>query len=248
MPRIIAAVDCLHGLSERWVAQLLQRYGIRRRSGRLEQFSPDPEYEAKLAHLLGVLSQVGGEPDRFVALFMDQCGYSRWPGEGSDWAAAGQPVAAEHGPVNNRQQRIIGCLNALTGQVTYLDNYIIGREYVGRMYRRVDEVYPAVERIFVVQDNWSIHRHADVLAVLAKLPRLTIVPLPTYAPWLNPIEKLWRWLKQDVIKLHRLAGDFKQLRSAVNRFLDQFNGGSQELLRYCGLSGEGRLATALRPA
>ena len=60
----------------------------------------------------------------------------------------------------------------------------------------------------MIQDNWSIHTHADVLAALERWPRIEPVWLPTYAPWLNPIEKLWRWLRQDVLKLHRLAGDW----------------------------------------
>jgi hypothetical protein len=41
-----------------------------------------------------------------------------------------------------------------------------------------------------------------VAEALCGLPRLQSVWLPTYAPWLNPIEKLWRWLRQDVLKMH----------------------------------------------
>jgi transposase len=70
--------------------------------------------------------------------------------------------------------------------------------------------------------------------------------LPTYAPWLNPIEKLWRWLRQDVLKRHRLAGDWPSLRGRVNQFLGQFATGSQDLLRYVGLLGKGKLAQALQ--
>jgi hypothetical protein len=40
-------------------------------------------------------------------------------------------------------------------------------------------------------------------------PQIEPVWLPTSAPWLNPIEKRWRWLGQDVLKLHRLADDWK---------------------------------------
>jgi transposase len=71
--------------------------------------------------------------------------------------------------------------------------------------------------------------------------------LPTYAPWLNPIEKLWRWRKGDVLKQHRLAADWHALRQRVNAFLDQFATGSRALLRYVGLLGEGTLARACYP-
>ena len=59
--------------------------------------------------------------------------------------------------------------------------------------------------------------------------------LPTYASWLNPIEKLWRWLKQDVLYLHSLAKDLEELRQQVRDFLDNFSTGSDSLLQYVGL-------------
>jgi|GEM_PF-4462571 len=65
------------------------------------------------------------------------------------------------------------------------------------------------------------------------------------APWLIPSEKLWRWLRQDVLKLHRLADNWPPLRTHVNAFLDQFAQGSQALLRNVGLIGDGHLAYAL---
>jgi hypothetical protein len=144
-----------------------------------------------------------------------------------------------------RQQRLIGALTALTGQVDYLDNYLVGRAQVSACYRRLEQVYAAAQRIYVVQDNWSIHTHDDVQATLRQLPRLEPVWLPTYAPWLHPIDKLWRWLRRDVLKAHRLADGWPHLRQQVNAFLDQFAHGSPALLRSVGLVGDGHLAYAL---
>jgi transposase len=64
---------------------------------------------------------------------------------------------------------------------------------------------------------------------------IQLLCLPTYASWLNPIEKLWRWLKQDVLRLHRLSPDWPGLKQAEGDFLDQFATGSQSLLRYADL-------------
>lgn len=128
----------------------------------------------------------------------------------------------------------------------YLDSYSVGRQQLGTFYQQLNRVYTAARCIYVIQDNWSVHQHPDVIATLATLPRLHVVCLPTYAPWLNPIEKVWRWLRQAVLKLHRLACDWPGLRQRVRAFLDQFAGGSTELLRYVGLLGQGDLAQALR--
>ena len=138
-----------------------------------------------------------------------------------------------------------GGLNALTGQVDYLDGYIVGRHKVLERYDHIDTVYRQPEWIYVGQDNWSIHRHPDVMEALFQWPRIEPVWLPTYAPWLNPIEKLGRWLRQEVRKRHRLADDWDTLRQRVRDFLDQSWLGSSELLRYVGLKGKGKLAQTL---
>ena len=141
--------------------------------------------------------------------------------------------------------KIADGLNALSGRVDYLDVYIIGREKLIRFYQQVTAAYPDARRIDVVQDNWSIHQHADVVAALVDLPQIEPVWLPTSAPWLNPIEKLWRWLREQVLTMHRLAGDWDALRERVNAFLDQFGAESHALRQYVGLIGEGKLAQAL---
>ena len=139
-------------------------------------------------------------------------------------------------------------MNALTGKVSYLDAYIIGRAKVIEFYGQLNLAYRRLDRVSVSQDNWSIHQHPDVLQALADYPRLQPVWLPTYAPRLNPIEKLWRWLRQDILKLHRLADAWDELRHRVRTFLDQFMNGSTELLHYVGLLGDGLLAKTIRQA
>lgn len=247
LARVRDTFDWLQGYSLSGVWRVLHRLGMGWRAGRPQRFSPDPAYGAKVAALLTCLQAAAQHPQQTVVLFLDEMGFFRWPDTGRDW----MPVAPTPPTIvacadNNRQWRIIGALNALTGQVNYLDNYIVGRQVVGQMYRQIDQLYPHAERIYLVQDNWSIHRHPDVLAVLEQVPRLEIVWLPTYAHWLNPIEKLWRWLRQAVLRLHRWAADWATLLGQVHAFFDQFAHGSQGLLRYVGLLGEGKLASALR--
>lgn len=247
LSRVRVAFDWLQSYSLSGVWRILHRLGLGWRMGYPRQFSPDLEYQPKVAHLLSCLQQVALDPERVGLVFLDEMGFWRWAEAGHDWMAAPpEPVTRIACAANNRQWRIIGALNAFNGQVDYLDNYIVGREMVGRMYQKLDERYGVLERLYVVQDNWSIHSHADVQAVLNQLPRLEVVWLPTYAHWLNPLEKLWRWLRQDVLRLHPWATDWNQLLAQVHAFLDQFAQGSVDLLRYVGLSGDGKLASAIR--
>ena len=62
------------------------------------------------------------------------------------------------------------------------------------------------------------------IGTLAELP-IEILQLPTYAPWTNPIEKLWRWVRQSVLHLHRLSDDWETLKNKVIAFMTQFKDG-----------------------
>ena len=245
---IRATFDIFRGMTLGGVWRALEgRFGVTLRSGAVQHYSPDPDYATNYDYLINCLNEAAAMPDRIALVFLDEMGFSRWPDPGPDWAAAppAPPPETDRAASPNQLWRIIGALNAVTGRVDFLDAYIVGRAKVIQFYRQLDAAYPHVERLLVVQDNWSIHTHEDVLGALGRWPRLEPVWLPTYSPWLNPIEKLWRWLRQDVLKMHRLAGDWKVLHDRVSQFLGQFAGGSQDLLRYVGLKGEGKLAQAL---
>ena len=243
-----ASFPWLEGYTLSGVSRFLAALDLEVRSAQVRQYSPDPEYFPKQARLLECLREAALAPDRVVALFMDEMGYTRWPDPASSWAPQApvpRPVA-NRGIGNNQQWRIVGSLNALTGQVHYRDAYIVGREQLIKHYQQLDTAYADKEIIYVAQDNWSVHKHDDVLAALEGLPRIQPIWLPTYAPWLNPIEKVWRWLRQDVLKMHPLIKDWDAMRARVRQFLDQFRDHSEDLLRYVGLLGEGRLAKAVR--
>ena len=248
MRTIRATVDTFRGLTLGGVWRALRRRGIDLRSGVVQHYSPDPDYIAKRDNLYKCLGDAAAAPGRVELVFLDEMGYARWPEPARDWTgrALAKPPLADRAESPNRLWRIVGAMNARTGRVDFLDDYIVGRAKLIKFYERLDRAYPEADRLLAVQDNWSIHTHEDVLEALKRWPRIEPVWLPTYAPWLNPIEKLWRWLRQAVLKLHRLAGDWAALRGRVNQFLGQFATGSQDLLRYVGLLGDGKLAQALR--
>jgi transposase len=225
------------------VWRVLQICGLGLHTSCARLFSPDPEYQRKVRRLYRCLRDAARHPDTVVALFLDEFGYQRWPEVAPLWG--GEAAVAQRAG-NNQQWRTIGALNALTGQVNYLDGYIVGRQQVIQFYSHLTRAYPKkVERMYVIQDNWNIHTHPDVLTALDDYPRIKPVWLPTYAPWLNPIEKMWRWLRQDILKMHRWVEDWPQVKQRVPDFLDQFAHGSSALLRYVGLVGKGKLATVI---
>jgi len=240
---IRASVDWLTAYTVSGVWRVLQACGLGLHTSCARLFSPDPDYSSKVRRLHRCLRDAARHPDSVMAVFLDEFGYQRWPEVAPTWGGEAR-VAQRAG--NNQQWRTIGALNALTGQVNYLDGYIVGRQQEIQFYGLLDRAYPKrVELIYVIQDNWNIHTHPDVLTAVAAYPRLKPVWLPTYAPWLNPIEKLWRWLRQDILKMHRWVEDWPRVKQRVRDFLEQFAHASLTLLRYVGLKGKGKLATVI---
>jgi hypothetical protein len=240
--------------------QLLDRLGIVWKRARNYVHSPDPFYQEKLAYIYHIRALVETYPERYAFLYQDEVSFERQPTLASDWEEEGEPQPlARLSHQSNTPGRIIGGLNALTGQVTYLLVSKVTLSKLGQFYKAVCADYPWAETIFIVQDNWPQHFHPDTLVRLQpqvlpwppKLPPnfpkephpyiprnnlpIRLLCLPTYASWLNPIEKLWRWLRQTVLHLHRLSNDWSGLKQRVLDFLDQFRHGSQSLLTYVGL-------------
>lgn len=254
-----AAVPAWAAASLSGIWRLLRDSKLHRQRGRDHIHSPDPDYQEKVAHLRTIQARVAAQPETTVLLYQDEVTYYRQPSVASGYAPAGSARPhAERSTTSDTTPRIAGALDARTGQVTSLQQTKIGVPALIRFYRQLVEAYPG-RRIYLVQDNWPVHFHPDVLAALEpqrspfpflrppswpsepspKAKRLNLpiqlVPLPTYSPWLNPIEKLWRWLNQDVLHHHRLADALPVLRSLVLDFLARFAHDSPDLLRYVGL-------------
>lgn len=252
--------DWLQVTSAAGLWQLLKRLGISYKRGRDYVHSPDSDYEAKLSLIELARLRAYFAPERYVLLYLDELTYHRQPtlARGYEACGATQPLA-QRAYQSNTTHRILGTLNALTGQVSYRQRSHTDRTCLAGFWGDLCQTYPNAEQIYVVVDNWPVHFHPDVLAPLQpqhfpfppKLPAnwptkpsrpatVAVLPiqllcLPTYASWLNPIEKLWRWLKQDVLHLHRLSHDWQKLKAQVAAFLDDFADGSTQLLRYVGL-------------
>jgi transposase len=64
--------------------------------------------------------------------------------------------------------------------------------------RRLRACYPRRRRLYVIMDNLNTHRH-PMLRTFYRAHRITVVPLPTYASWLNLIEAHLGAMKRSVL-------------------------------------------------
>jgi transposase len=240
LAKIKAAFSALSHYTLSGIWRLLKRLDLRYKRGRLHLTSPDRRYNEKKAWIEQVKSSAKTNPHKVVTLFGDEKTYHRNPTSScSAYSRKGsnQPKAYST-PGKNTQRRIGGVINVVSGSVWYAQRSTFGvKALVKEMYQVaawVRQSHPHVAEINLIWDCWSCHYHPEV-QLAASRAGITLIPLPTYAPWENPIEKLWRWLCQEVLHMHDCADAWRTLWQRVDNFLQQFDNGSQALLQYVGL-------------
>lgn len=88
--------------------------------------------------------------------------------------------------------------------------------------RHIERNVPADLDIHLVMDNYATHKHPKVRAWFAKRPRFHVHFTPTYASWLNQVERWFGIITQRAIK----RGSFRSVKELINRietFTEHYN-------------------------
>ena len=147
------------------------------------------------------------------------------------WGPEGQQVMIPT-PMQPTRRCGLGAVNWHTGETV-----VLTRRHKRR--REIAEVLEAllakhrVETVYVAWDNANTHEDAEVEAVLRSAAgRLILLYLPTYSPWLNPIEMLWRHFRREVTHCE-LFDNIEALLEATRDFFDRINrkpGGARSII------------------
>ncbi len=182
------------------------------------------------------LREARARPGEVVVLFSDEASFYRQPGQAWLWARLGrrQP-RLPYAQRANTCMRVVGVLDASSGRVQTWDFNRLTAARLRQCWLQAARQYPDAQNIYLVMDNWPVHFHPTALDALAQDPRLQLIRLPTYAPWLNPIEKLWRLVRQRVTHAHPWSADFAHFQDQVRAHLRAFQQDSPGLLTYVGL-------------
>jgi transposase len=88
--------------------------------------------------------------------------------------------------------------------------------------RHIERNVPENLEVHLVMDNYATHKHPKVRAWFAKRPRFHVHFTPTYASWLNQVERWFGLITQRAIK----RGSFKSVKdltSRIERFIERYN-------------------------
>ena len=127
----------------------------------------------------------------------------------------------------------IGAVNYHTGKTVVHFQRRKRRKEVAQLLEALLAKHPT-GTIYVAWDNASTHQDDEVEAVVrAAAGRLVLLYLPTYSPWLNPIEMLWRHFRREVTHCELFAS-VKALLAAATDFFARYNRDPQQTLSVIG--------------
>lgn len=148
------------------------------------------------------------------------------------WSPKGQQVMIPT-PGQPQVHYGLGAVNYYTGETVVIIRKRKRRLEVAELLQALVEKHPT-DTIYVAWDNASTHQDDEVEAVVrAAAGRLVLLYLPTYSPWLNPIEMLWRHFRREVTHCE-LFETVKVLIRASYDFFRRYNQIPEKVLSIIG--------------
>jgi transposase len=167
-----------------------------------------------------------------VFYYADEFNVSWMPTLRAMWSPVGQQVMILT-PKQPEKRYGLGAVNYYSGETVIIFRRRKRRREVTELLEVLLEKHPH-ETIYIAWDNSNTHENDEVEAVVrAACGQLVLLYLPTYAPWLNPIEMLWRHFRREVTHCE-LFVSVKALLQASQEFFDRYNRMPQQILSIIG--------------
>ena len=190
------------------------------------ELPPDPEYAAHARVLTEALAAAGAQT---TILFEDETDFKRFPPLRRMWMPVGEQWSVDV-PSGNDKFCLYGALDIASGE-TITEAYPKGKSKYTKAF--LEQVLAEVEGdILLVWDRARWHTSKAVEEMLAQHERIETVLLPKRSPEDNPVEDLWRELKNTVAA--NLERGLEALKEACRRFFDEL--APEDALKMAGLS------------
>lgn len=127
-------------------------------------------------------------------------------------------------PSNSGRSRInlTGIIDIISHKVFVREDKTLNSESTVEFFKTIEEAYKTKKKVHVFCDNARYYKNRDVTNYL-KISKIELHFLPVYSPNLNPIERLWKWMKERVI-CNTYYRDFCEFKSAVMGFFHTISG------------------------
>jgi len=166
-------------------------------------------------------------------LFGDEASFPQWGTLTYSWARKGQqPTVKTCG--KRKGYKVFGLIEDFTGRLFYhcQEERLTSQSYAAYLKAVLAKTR---KHIVLIQDSARYHTSAAMSAFFQQhQDRLTVFALPCYSPDYNPIEKLWKKVKEKGTHLQYFP-TFEALKNKVHETLSLFQNAPQEVLSLFGL-------------
>ena len=161
----------------------------------------DPERATKLARIRHLVETL---PKNAALFFADELDIHLLPKLGCEWMLRGTQTEVMT-PGQNHKNYLAGALNYATGKLLAVVGERKNRWLFIDLLRAIDQACPVAKctKIYVVVDNYGIHKAQAVALWLAQHPRCELVWLPSYCPRANPIERAFGDVHDKCTRNHK---------------------------------------------
>jgi len=187
--------------------------------------SPDPDYTGKAKRLKKYKKQA--KKGDILLYFQDEIDLNLLPGVLRCWTLRGSQRKVMT-PGLNQKRYGFGAVDYLSGRTIHrIEKHKDSAGFCAFVEQFMRTVTQSPDyhgqKIVLVVDNFRIHQSKKTLEFLKKYAaQLLLFALPTYSPWLNLIERLWKHLRRKVTHNY-LFKSISQLVKVVCSFLDTLN-------------------------
>ena len=179
------------------VHKLLKRLGFTYKKNRLVPSKADPELQRLFVRWFQGLCERLGPEDRIY--FGDAVHFKHNAEAGYAWSLSGEPHLI---PSNTGRQRynVLGAYCVQTQEHVFLiTEENIDQAKLVEFMSLLRAKHPGEGKLYLLLDNAS-YNHARLVEEAAQRQRILLDFLPTYSPNLNPIERLWKFVRKEFFK------------------------------------------------
>lgn len=208
----VRSVAAITGVSKSSVGRYFALFGLQPHRSKSFKLSTDPFFVEKVRDIVGLYLN---PPDKALVLCVD---------EKSQVQALErtQPVlpmglgyveGVTHDYYRHGTTTLFAALDTLDGKVITLCKPRHRHQEFLSFLSHLDRNIPPGLDIHLIADNYATHKHPRVKAWLARRPRYHIHYTPTYASWLNQVERWFGLITQQAIR----RGSFRSVGELVQK-------------------------------
>lgn len=123
-------------------------------------------------------------------------------------------------PTNTGRSRVnlSGAIDVINHKILVQEDKMLNAAATVSFLEKIESAYPTKRCIHLFCDNAAYYRNKEVAKYLAA-SKIKLHFLPPYSPNLNPIERLWKWMKECVI-YNTYYPEFDDFKEAIFGFFD----------------------------